>query len=224
MDRRLRSTHRSRQCTIILLTLALAACVHSSRALRPPHRASYWEALAELHPVDAVSVARTESEKEFAEALGNLMAADLENAEHRFDKLRRVATDSVIRAASRVTYTATLQYQEKWETLAALKRDPSEPKADRSDKASIELWAEAFRNIPAKTFTFRSSSMRLPLLLSAVGTPLVPWGMGEKGWKFGLETGSGVTRVVSDIWYGRNGLRRWFATRGSGGRTGRGKG
>ena len=142
MDRQLRSTHRSRQCTIILLTLALAACVHSSRALRPPHRASYWEALAELHPLDAIAAARTESEKEFAEALGNLMAGDLENAEHRFDKLRRAATDSVIRAASRVTYTATLQYQEKWETLAALKKDPSEPKADRSDKArrGISTW------------------------------------------------------------------------------------
>ena len=96
---------------LILLTLALAACVHSSRALRPPHRASYWEALAELHPLDAIAAARTESEKEFAEALGNLMAGDLENAEHRFDKLRRAATDSVIRAASRVTYTATLQYR-----------------------------------------------------------------------------------------------------------------
>jgi len=199
MDRQLRSTHRSRQCTIILLTLALAACVHSSRALRPPHRASYWEALAELHPLDAIAAARTESEKEFAEALGNLMAGDLENAEHRFDKLRRAATDSVIRAASRVTYTATLQYQEKWETLAALKKDPSEPKADRSDKASIELWAEAFRNVPAKTFTFRSSSMRLPMLMSAVGTPLVPVRIGEKVYNFWLDTGSSLTMLASDV-------------------------
>src|SRR5438445_394957 len=186
MDRRSRSTHRSRLRTTVLLTLALAAWVHSPRALRPPHRASYWEALAELHPVDAIAAARTESEKEFAEALGNLMAGDVENAEHRFDKLRRAATDSVIRAASRVTYTATLQYQEKWGTLAALKGDPSEPKADRSDKASIELWAEAFRNIPAKTFTFRSSSMRLPMSVSAVGTPLVPVRIGEKLYNFWL--------------------------------------
>src|SRR2546428_11278290 len=100
MDRRLRSTHRSRQCAIILLTLALAACVHSSRALRPPHRASYWEALAELHPADAVAAARTESEKEFAEALGNLMAGGLGKGGHRFGKLRRVGAGWGIPAAS----------------------------------------------------------------------------------------------------------------------------
>ena len=84
-------------------------------------------------------------------------------------------------------------------TLAALKKDPSEPKADRSDKASIELWAEAFRNVPAKTFTFRSSSMRLPMSVSAVGTPLVPVRIGEKLYNFWLDTGSSLTMLASDV-------------------------
>lgn len=189
---------RGKTSAIVLLTLGFVACAHA-RTVRSTHRLSYWEALAELHPVDAIAAARTETEREFAEALGNLMAGDLENAERRFNKLRRGATDSVIRTGSRVIYTATLQYQEKWQTLAALRQDPSEPKADRSDKASIELWASAFRNIPPKTFTFRSSSMRLPMLMSAVGTPLVPVRIGDKDYNFWLDTGSSLTMLSSDV-------------------------
>jgi len=200
LQRKFRTVLRCREKTsaIALLTLGFVACAHP-RVLRPTHRLSYWEALAELHPIDAIAAARTPTEREFAEALGNLMAGDLENAERRFNKLRREATDSVIRTGSRVIYTATLQYQEKWETLATLREDPSEPKADRSDKASIELWANAFRNVPPKTFTFRSSSMRLPMLMSAVGTPLVPVKIGDKDYNFWLDTGSSLTMLSSDV-------------------------
>ena len=185
--------------TIVLLAMGIAGCVHSSGTLRQERRVSYWEALSELHPPDAIASARTPSEKEFAEALGNLMSGDLEKAEQRFGTLRRSATDSLIRAASRVIYTATLQYQEKWEALAALKNEPSQSKADRTDKASIELWAEAFRNVPPKTYTFRSASARLPMLVSAVGTPLVPVKIGDKVYNFWLDTGSSLTMLSSDV-------------------------
>src|ERR1700704_5885415 len=160
--------------TIVLLALGMLGCVHSSSSLREERRISYWEALAELVPADAVIAARTPSEKEFAEALANLMSGDLGKAEQRFGELRRTATDSIIRSGSRVIYTATLQYQEKWAVLAALKNEPSEPKLDRTDKASIELWADAFKTVPPKTFTYRSSSARMPMSMSAVGTPLIP--------------------------------------------------
>ena len=190
MERRSRAT---------LLAIGLAGCFHNSGTLRQERRVNYWEALAELYPADAVASARTPAEKEFAEALGNLMSGDLVKAEQRFGTLRRTATDSIIRAGSRVIYTATLQYQEKWETLAALKNEPSEPKADRTDKASIELWAEAFRNVPPKTYTFRSASVRLPMLMSTVGTPLVPVRIGRKVYNFWLDTGSSMTMLASDI-------------------------
>ena len=182
----------------IVLTIGVAGCVHSSPVLRATHL-SYWEALAELHPSDAVAAAHTESEKEFAEALGNLMDADLPHAEQRFGRLRRTATDSIIRTASRVIYTATLQYQEKWETLAALKTEATEPKGDRNDKAGIEMWAQAFRNIPAKKFTFNSASVRLAMSVSAVGTPLVPVRIGDKVYNFWLDTGSSLTMLSSDV-------------------------
>jgi predicted aspartyl protease len=183
----------------VLLAIGTTGCFHSSRAPRPERRISYWEALAELHPPEAIAAARTPSEKEFAEALQNLMSGDLEQAELRFGKLRSVATDSVIRAASRVIYTATLQYQEKWGLLAALKNEPSQSKTDSEDRASIELWAQAFKNVPAKTFTFRSSSTRLSMSVSAVGTPLVPVRIRGKVYNFWLDTGSSLTMLASDV-------------------------
>ncbi len=179
--------------------MGIAGCVHSSGTIRQERRVSYWEALSELHPADAIASARTPSEKEFAEALGNLMSGDLEKAEQRFGTLRRSATDSIIRSGSRVIYTATLQYQEKWEALAALKNEPSQSKSDRTDKASIEIWAEAFRNVPRKTYTFRSASARLPMTVSAVGTPLIPVRIGDKVYNFWLDTGSSLTMLSSDV-------------------------
>ena len=183
---------------IAFLAVTINGCVHSSAALRARHL-SYWEALAELHPTEAVAAAHNETEKEFAEALGNLMDADLGHAEQRFGELRRTANDSIIRTASRVIYTATLQYQEKWGTLASLKSESGETKADRNDKAGIEMWAQAFRNIPAKTFKFGSASVRLPMSVSAVGTPLVPVKIGDKVYNFWLDTGSSLTMLASDV-------------------------
>ncbi|HMJ19947.1 MAG TPA: aspartyl protease family protein [Gemmatimonadaceae bacterium] len=183
----------------MLLAIGMLGCVHSSSSLREQRRISYWEALAELVPADAIIAARTPSEKEFAEALGNLMAGDLGRAEQRFGELRRTANDSIIRAGSRVIYTATLQYQEKWGALAALKNEPSESKLDRTDKASIELWADAFKNIPPKTFTFRSSAARMPMSMSAVGTPLIPVRIGGKVYNFWLDTGSSLSMLASDV-------------------------
>jgi predicted aspartyl protease len=98
-----------------------------------------------------------------------------------------------------VIYTATLQYQEKWAPLAALKNEASEPKADRTDKASIERWAEAYRSIPPKVFTFRSVSARMPMLMSAVGTPLIPVRIGKRVYNFWLDTGSSLTMLASDV-------------------------
>src|SRR5437588_2772170 len=184
---------------VMLLPVLVAGCFHGSSAARPARHISYWEALAELHPADAVAAARTPSETEFAEALENLMAGDIEKAEVRFGKLRTSASDSVIRAGSRVVYTATLQYQEKWQTLSALKKETAPTQAELHDKASIELWADAFKDVPARVSTFRSSTGRLQMSISAVGTPLVPIRIGDKVYNFWLDTGSSLTMLASDV-------------------------
>jgi hypothetical protein len=184
---------------MLLGIVLIGACVHSPGVVRPARRISYWEALAELYPMEAVGAAHTDSERRFAQALASLMDGDLEKAEQGFADLRTSATDSIIRAGSRVIYTATLQYQEKWETLAALKNEPSQPKADRTDKASIEWWAVAFRNVPPKTISFRTSSVMMPMSVSPVGTPLVAVRIGGKEYNFWLDTGSSMTMLASDV-------------------------
>ena len=184
---------------MLLGIVLIGACVHSPGVVRPTRRISYWEALAELYPVEAIGAAHTDSERKFAQALASLMEGDLEKAEQGFADLRTSATDSIIRAGSRVIYTATLQYQEKWEALAALKNEPSQPKADRTDKASIEWWAVAFKNVPPKTISFRTSSVMLPMSVSPVGTPLVAVRIGGKEYNFWLDTGSSMTMLASDV-------------------------
>ena len=184
---------------MLLGIVLIGACVHSPGVVRPARRINYWEALAELYPMEAVGAAHTDSERRFAQALANLMDGDLEKAEQGFADLRTSATDSIIRAGSRVIYTATLQYQEKWEALAALKNEPSQPKADRTDKASIEWWAVAFKNVPPKTISFRTSSVTMPMSVSPVGTPLVAVRIGGKEYNFWLDTGSSMTMLASDV-------------------------
>jgi hypothetical protein len=127
------------------------------------------------------------------------MDGDIDSAEKGFGQLRHTASDSIIRTGSRVIYTATLQYQEKWPVLAALRNESSEPKADRSDRASIERWATAFRDVPQKSLTFRSQSALLPMSFSAVGTPLIPVRIAGKAYNFWLDTGSSMTMLSSDV-------------------------
>jgi predicted aspartyl protease len=182
----------------LIAAIALSACFHSG-APRPAHRVNYWEALAELHPSEAVDAATTASEKAFAKSLQDLMEGEIDKAEQGFGQLRRTADDSILRAGSRVIYTAALQYQEKWGVLAALRAEPNQPKGDRTDRASIELWATAFRNVPPKTIDFHSQSMLLPMTISEVGTPLVPVKIRGKVYNFWLDTGSSMTMLASDV-------------------------
>jgi predicted aspartyl protease len=188
-----------RLCAAASGVLVLSGCFHSSSALRRADHMNYWEALADLRPEEAIESARTPSEKGFAEALKDLMDGDIAKSEDGFGKLRLTANDSIIRSASRVIYTATLQYQEKWPDLAELKKDAAATRADSMDKASIQLWAGAFRNVAPKVLTFRSQSAMLPMSVSGVGTPLIPVRIGGRSYNFWLDTGSSMTMLASDV-------------------------
>jgi predicted aspartyl protease len=179
--------------------MTLSACFHSPGAPGPSRHINYWEAIADLHPDEAVEAARTPSERAFAQSLRSLMAGDLDSAEKGFGQLRRTATDSIIRTGSRVIYTATLQYQEKWGALAALRAESSEPKTDRTDRASIERWAAAFKDVPEKSLSFSAQSALLPMSVSEVGTPLIQVRIGGKSYNFWLDTGSSMTMLASDV-------------------------
>ena len=181
----------------LLALLVLAACSSAPRNERPAPPLNYWEALARLDSKRAIAVGRTSAERHFAESLNNLMLGDIRKAEIGFDILRRFASDSVLRSGSRVLYIATLQYQEKWEELAEIARDSTRPSI--ADKAGIELWALAFSNLPRKTAAFRARSENVPMLVSAVGTPLIPVHIAGQEFHFWLDTGSSMTMLASDV-------------------------
>jgi clan AA aspartic protease (TIGR02281 family) len=197
-SRSARRVRRSLRLVAIAAVFSVPACIHNAAALRSGRKINYWEALSDLRADDAVSAARTPSEKEFARALENLMDGDIDRAETDFGQLRQTATDSIIRAGSRVIYTATLQYQEKWKQLMELRSEPGR-RADALDKASIESWAAAFRDAPPKTLTFHAQSVLIPISVSAVGTPLVPVRIGKRDYNFWLDTGSSMTMLASDV-------------------------
>ena len=183
----------------LLVLLAAAACASAPRPDGTGLPVDYWDALAGLQVDEAIDVARTPVEKSFAESLKSLMAGELETAERGFDALRRTATDSLIRSGSRVMYIATLQYQEKWSQLADLSRDTVRRDRDRADKASIELWAIAFREIPPRISEFRARAQEIPMSVSEVGTPVVRVQIGQDEFHFWLDTGSSMTMLASDV-------------------------
>jgi len=198
---------KGRAIVLRLVGILCAACVSGGVRDEPPNRDDYWRALAELRPEDAKVTARSRSQREFAVALGNLMAGRLQEAETSFASLRLSADDSVLRVGARMVYSATLQYQEKWDTLAALASDGS-PAGFGSppDLAGVGAWAAAFRGVPAKSLEFQSSGAIVPLRISEAGTPLVPVRIANKVYYFWLDTGSSMTIVSSDL-AGELGLR-----------------
>ena len=84
-----------RLCAVASISIGVAACFHSPARIRPNRHINYWEALAELHPDEAIESARTPSEKDFAQALQNLMDGEIDKAEEGFfsDMLSRVESE-----------------------------------------------------------------------------------------------------------------------------------
>jgi clan AA aspartic protease (TIGR02281 family) len=183
----------------LLAVLSLVACTSIPRSEPRAADINYWEALARLESERAIAVARTPTERAFAESLHSLMLGDVERAENGFDSLRRFATDSVLRSGARVMHLATLQYQENWAELAEIARDTTRANAANPDKAGIELWALAFSGIPRKTTEFRARSASVRMLVSAVGTPLIPVHIRGQEYHFWLDTGSSMTMLASDV-------------------------
>ena len=183
----------------LLALLMVLACTSLPRTEPRGTDINYWEALARLESAKAIDVSRTQTERDFAQALHSLMLGDVGKAERGFDLLRRSAADSVLRSGSRVMHIATLQYQEKWQELAEIARDTTRANAANPDKAGIELWALAFSRIPPKTSEFRAHSATVRMLVSAVGTPLIPVHIGGQEYHFWLDTGSSMTMLAGDV-------------------------
>jgi clan AA aspartic protease (TIGR02281 family) len=183
----------------LLALLVLLACASIPKPQRAAWEIEYWEALAGLNAERAVATARTQAEKDFAESLKALLIGDIERAERGFDMLRQLPSDPVVRSGARVMYIASLQYQDKWVELAAVGRDTSRRVEERPNRASIELWARAFSSIPPRRSEFRRRSEDVPMIVSAVGTPLIQAHIGGRLFHFWLDTGSSLTILASDV-------------------------
>ena len=110
----------SRPLGAATIVITLIACSGNRIETRRATHADYWGALAELRPEAATKVARTFSQKLFAESLRYMIDGEMERAEVGFASLQATADDSLLRSGARVAYSAVLQYEEKWGILALL--------------------------------------------------------------------------------------------------------
>ncbi|HUQ19037.1 MAG TPA: retropepsin-like aspartic protease [Gemmatimonadaceae bacterium] len=161
---------------------------------------TFWAAMTSLDPDYVHTHSVSIDERQFANALRTIMAGDIDEAELLLDSLGRHATDSLIRSASHILLTATLQYQNKWKQLAEI-APPRSPRSDsiRDDRAGVERWADAFRNVPTREISFPSNVVTLPLSVSAAGTPAIQVIINGKPKVFWLDTGSSMSIVASDV-------------------------
>lgn len=185
--------------TAAIVSLDTATRV-SGRVRRPARVSTFWGAMANLDPDYPASHPATADQRQFAAALRMIMAGNADDAELLLDSLRRNTADSIVRSASHILLTATLQYQDRWKDLADLSPlRPVEADSSDRDRAGVELWAAAFKNVPARTMTFPGSPVVLPLTISVAGTPIIPVMVNGKAKLFWFDTGSSMSIVASDV-------------------------
>lgn len=160
---------------------------------------TFWEAMSSLDTGFVRRQPVNETQRAFADALGLVMLGHHEDAALALDGIRSASSDTLINAASRILMTAMLQYQDKWKLLAELDSMGRHAQSSDFDKAGVESWATAFRNVPERELTFPERPVVLPLLLSASGAPMVPVRINGKEHVFWLDTGSSMSIVSSAV-------------------------
>jgi hypothetical protein len=160
---------------------------------------TFWGAMTSLDPDYPINHPASTDEKHFANALRTMMSGDADEAELILDSLARHAGDSVVRSASHILLTAALQYQNKWRQLAEISVPRADTDTTEGDRAGVERWAAAFKNVGQREIDFPANPVVLPLLLSAAGTPMVEVMINGKPKEFWLDTGSSMSIVSSDV-------------------------
>lgn len=162
---------------------------------------NFWEAMASLDTGYISKQQVSDIERDFARALGMVMSGKYEDAALALDGIRATATDRTLVTASRLLMTAMLQYQDKWNVLAEL--DSMGKKSSGvdggADKAGVEMWANAFRRVPARKIIFPSQPVVVPLILSAAATPMIEIMIEGKPHVFWLDTGASMSIVSSEV-------------------------
>ncbi len=172
----------------------------AARVRKPAPVRSFWEAMTNLDPDYVLTHPVSADEREFAGALRMVMGGAADVAELTLDSLARHAGDSIVRSASHILLTAALQYQDKWKELAEIApvRSTAKDSADM-DRAGVERWASAFKDVPRRSVDFPASVVIVPLTLSAAGTPVIPVQINGRLRHFWLDTGSSMSIIASDV-------------------------
>jgi clan AA aspartic protease (TIGR02281 family) len=93
-----------------------------------------------------------------------------------------------------------LQYQDNWKLLAELDSLARVSKDnDSSDKAGVESWAMAFRQVAPRQIKFADAQTVLPLSLSVSGVPMIDVTINGKRHTFWLDTGASMSIVSSNV-------------------------
>ena len=171
-----------------------------TRMRRPAPARNFWNAMANLDPDYLKGHSVSPDERTFAGALRMVMAGQQDDAELLLDSLSRNTSDSIVRSASHILLTATLQYQDKWKVLADLTPLRAGP-ADSTDhdRAGVELWAAAFKGVSARTMVFPDRPAIVPLTVSLAGTPVIPVLINGKPRYFWLDTGSSMSIISAEV-------------------------
>lgn len=167
------------------------------RAPREAIRAydSFWSAITALDLRMGWILADDADQRHFTDGLEAMLGGSADSAEAIIAPLL-TSSDSVVRAAARLTYGAMLSADGRWGTLA--RYADSAPRLTL-DSAGVESWAPAFRDI-TRTVTFDDTVATLPLERSAAtGAPIVPVVINGKTKHFWLDTGSSITILSSDV-------------------------
>jgi clan AA aspartic protease (TIGR02281 family) len=161
---------------------------------------SFWEAMSSLDTGYVYRHQVSDTQRDFAKALSLIMNGRHDDAALALDAIHAASTDSTIRVASRVLMTAMLQYQDNWKLLAELDSLARvNKKIDTADKAGVESWAIAFRQVPSRQIRFADAPAVLPLSLSVSGVPMIEVTINGKRHTFWLDTGASMSIVSSNV-------------------------
>jgi Predicted aspartyl protease len=162
---------------------------------------NFWQAMSLLDTGYVTKHVVTDDQRAFSRAMSLVMTGQHDEAELALDSIRVSASDSLVRVTSRVLMTAILQYRDKWKILAELTSGTKQDNAflDDVNKADVESWASAFKNVKERQITFAAKPVTLPLILSASGTPMVAVLVNGKPKTMWLDTGSSMSILSSNV-------------------------
>ena len=159
----------------------------------------FWGAIADLDLASTLLSAKSDEQTRFAAAFAAFAAGQHEKAERDFALLSAQRTDLSVAVAAHAMLATALLYQHKWTELRDLPGDSLRQLEGGTDIFGLARWGRAFADQGAQSMTFPVTQVRLPLQITAVGTPAIRVKVNGKDYDFWLDTGSSLSVVSSEV-------------------------